>query len=244
MNGSPDNPCEHGVNEGRVKVKLRLRRPENEMDLFPFDQILDNMLHELCHFDHEDHDVNFYNLLDQLRKEWKELAAKGIPGAWGHLGGVSQQPHLASLLPSEPRRLGGNKTIMKALCPREAARMAAERRTLGVRNWCGGYVPGDTAKDGKGSSGKSHDLARPVSSVSSIHVSDSSVHAPDSSVQFPDSSVHVSDLTSPKRSHEWKCSSVKFLDGSKLQNYLFPLKILVGVVMFELVWESFKYLFC
>lgn len=74
-----------------------------------------------------------------------------LPGR--RLGGFSRQPPLSSLrqtalsaaenrarqgilLPSGPKRLGGDKTIMSALTPVQAAAMAAERRFQDDL-WCG-----------------------------------------------------------------------------------------------------------
>lgn len=66
---SPKNPALLGLNVGGgVHVKLRLRRPNRDWDFFPFDQVLDTMLHELCHNVHGPHNANFYTLWDQLRK--------------------------------------------------------------------------------------------------------------------------------------------------------------------------------
>lgn len=86
--------------------------------------------------------------------------AKGITGTSAgfdlpgrRLGGFSHQPpvsslrqsalaaaekraRLGSLLPSGPKRLGGDSTIMDALSPVQAAAMAAERR-LQDDIWCG-----------------------------------------------------------------------------------------------------------
>jgi len=86
--------------------------------------------------------------------------AKGITGAGQgfdlpgrRLGGYSRQPplpslrktaleaaekraRLGSLLPSGPKRIGGNSIIMKALSPAQAAAMAAEQR-LQDEIWCG-----------------------------------------------------------------------------------------------------------
>lgn len=151
-----------GLNVGAgVEVKLRLRRPDRELELefLPFDQVLDTMLHELCHNAHGPHNTSFYQLWDQLRKECEELMSKGLSGTGEgfdlpgkRLGGVSRQPPLSSLrktalaaaenrqrlntlLPSGPRRLGGDKNIMSALSPVQAAAMAAERR-LQDEIWC------------------------------------------------------------------------------------------------------------
>lgn len=160
----PKSPALLGLNVGAgVHVKLRLRRPNRDWDFFPFDQVLDTMLHELCHNIHGPHNANFYKLWDELRKECEELMTKGITGiAEGfdlpgrRLGGLSRQPSLPSLsslrkatlaaaenrarlgplLPSGPKRLGGDSTIMCALSPVQAAAMAAERR-LQDDIWCG-----------------------------------------------------------------------------------------------------------
>ncbi|XP_022937195.1 DNA-dependent metalloprotease WSS1-like isoform X3 [Cucurbita moschata] len=156
----PKNPALLGVNVGRgIHVKLRLRRPNRDGDFFPFNQVLDTMLHELCHNLHGPHNANFFKLWDGLRKECEELMAKGISGtAQGfdipgrRLGGnMHQSPlsslrksslvaaegrrRLRSLLPSGPKWLGGDSDIMVALSPVQAAAMAAERR-LQDDIWC------------------------------------------------------------------------------------------------------------
>ncbi|MCD7454683.1 hypothetical protein HAX54_025577 [Datura stramonium] len=157
----PPNPSLLGLNiGGGAEVKLRLRRPNNEWDFYPYAQILDTMLHELCHNEYGPHNADFYNLLDQIRKECEELMAKGITGTGQgfdlpgkRLGGFSRQPPLSSLrqkalaaaenrarvkvlLPSGPKRLGGDSSIKTALSPIQAAAMAAERR-LHDDLWCG-----------------------------------------------------------------------------------------------------------
>ncbi|XP_020277299.1 uncharacterized protein LOC109851528 isoform X1 [Asparagus officinalis] len=157
----PSNPTLLGLNVGGgVEVKLRLRRPKRDWDFFPFEQVLDTMLHELCHIQHGPHNAQFYKLWDELRVECEELVSKGITGtgqgfdARGQrLGGFTRQPPLSSLrqaaaaaavkrarngalLPSGPRRLGGDSEIMTALSPIQAAAMAAERR-MQDDLWCG-----------------------------------------------------------------------------------------------------------
>ncbi|KAK7387161.1 hypothetical protein VNO78_27713 [Psophocarpus tetragonolobus] len=157
----PSNPRLLGLNVGGgIHVKLRLRRPNRDLEFYPFDQVLDTMLHELCHNAHGPHNANFYKLWDELRKECEELMTKGITGAGEgfdlpgrRLGGYSRQPpisslrktaleaaekraQLRSLLPSGPKRLGGDSAIMKAFSPVQAAAMAAERR-LQDDLWCG-----------------------------------------------------------------------------------------------------------
>ncbi|KAK7325329.1 hypothetical protein VNO77_29491 [Canavalia gladiata] len=157
----PANPSLLGLNIGPgAEIKLRLRRPNSEWDFFPYEQILDTMLHELCHNEHGPHNAQFYNLLDEIRKECEELMVKEMSGTgrgfglYGRrLGGFSQQPPLSSLrqtalaaaesrahhralMPAGPRYLGGDNNIKSALSPIQAAAMAAERR-LHDDMWCG-----------------------------------------------------------------------------------------------------------
>lgn len=66
---SPKNPALLGLNVNHgVHVKLRLRRPNRDSEFYPFHQILDTMLHELCHNAHGPHNAVFYKLWDHLRK--------------------------------------------------------------------------------------------------------------------------------------------------------------------------------
>lgn len=156
----PPNPALLGLNiNGGAEVKLRLRRQNNEWDFFPYEQILDTMLHELCHNEYGPHNADFYNLLDEIRKECEELMAKGITGTGRgfdlpgrRLGGYSRQlppsalrqkalsaaekrSQMGTLLPSGPHRLGGDSSMKTALSPIQAAAMAAERR-LHDDLWC------------------------------------------------------------------------------------------------------------
>ncbi|PNX80346.1 DNA damage response protein wss1-like, partial [Trifolium pratense] len=69
LRNSPNNPALLGCNVGAgIEVKLRLRRPNRDSDFIPLDQVLDTMLHELCHNAHGPHNANFYKLWDELRK--------------------------------------------------------------------------------------------------------------------------------------------------------------------------------
>ncbi|KAL7604299.1 hypothetical protein Lser_V15G17759 [Lactuca serriola] len=157
----PPNPALLGLNiNGGAEVKLRLRRQNNEWDFFPYEQILDTMLHELCHNQYGPHNADFYNLLDEIRKECEELMAKGITGTGRgfdlpgrRLGGYFRQQQtpsslrqkalsaaqnraqMGTLLPSGPHRLGGDSSMKTALSPIQAAAMAAERR-LHDDLWC------------------------------------------------------------------------------------------------------------
>jgi hypothetical protein len=51
-----------------VEVKLRLRRAGRDHDFIPYNEVLDTMLHELCHNERGPHDAQFYKLWDELRK--------------------------------------------------------------------------------------------------------------------------------------------------------------------------------
>ncbi|XP_074282491.1 DNA-dependent metalloprotease WSS1-like [Silene latifolia] len=105
-----------GLNVGAgSEVKLSIRRPEDELEFYPYNEVVDIMLHELCHNAYSRHNASFYNLLDQLRQECEELIGMGIIGAG--------------------RRIGGDKSIMSALSPVEAAAMAAQRR-FQDEIWC------------------------------------------------------------------------------------------------------------
>ncbi|GER45983.1 zinc ion binding [Striga asiatica] len=156
----PKNPSLLGLNVGHgIHVKLRLRRAKSDLDFLPFHEVLDTMLHELCHNAHGSHNASFYKLWDELRKECEDLINKGISGEGRgfdlpgrRLGGTSRNPlsslrqsvltaaqnraRLASLMPPGPKKIGGDKTIMKTFNPAQAAVMAAGRR-MRDNIWCG-----------------------------------------------------------------------------------------------------------
>ncbi|KAL3734624.1 hypothetical protein ACJRO7_023901 [Eucalyptus globulus] len=130
-----------------VRVKLRFRGPNRDDHFYPYDQVLDTMLRELCHKVLGPHDVKFYKLWDEPRKECKMLTAKVITGTsqdfdlpGRRLGGSSKRPPisslrqtalaaaerravLGSLLPSGPWCLVADSSIM-VLSPAQAAAMA------------------------------------------------------------------------------------------------------------------------
>ncbi|KAL3614793.1 hypothetical protein CASFOL_040454 [Castilleja foliolosa] len=167
----PKNRSLLGLNVGAgVHVKLRLRRGNSDDDFLPFHEVLDTMLHELCHNAHGPHNASFYNLWDELRKECEDLIKKGISGEGQgfdlpgrRLGGALRKPlsslrqsaltaaqnraRVGSLLPSGPKKIGGDNSIMAALSPMQAAAMAAERR-LRDNLWCASEF-GDDATGGE-----------------------------------------------------------------------------------------------
>lgn len=199
----PQNPALLGLNVGGgVQVKLRLRRANRDWDFIPYDQVLDTMLHELCHNAHGPHNAAFYKLWDDIRKECEELMSKGITGTGEgfdctgrRLGGFSRQPplsslrgaaltaaenraRLASLLPSGPKRIGGDSGIMAALSPMQAAAMAAERR-MQDELWCGSQAFGIPIEE---ESSPDMSQALPLERCAGESLkrsSDSETHAPD-----------------------------------------------------------------
>lgn len=77
---SPPNPSLMGLNiDGGSEIKLRLRRQNNEWAFFPYEQILDTMLHELCHNEVGPHNADFYKLLEEIRK------VNGLSASLNHL---------------------------------------------------------------------------------------------------------------------------------------------------------------
>ncbi|KAJ4881951.1 zinc ion binding [Raphanus sativus] len=227
----PTNPRLLGVNVNRgVQVKLRLRRVNNDGDFISYHQVLDTMLHELCHNAHGPHNASFYKLWDELRKECEELMSKGITGTGQgfdvpgqRLGGFSRQPPLSSLrttaakaaekrvrsgnlLPSGPQRLGGDSSIMSHLTPIQAAAMAAERRFLDDI-WCGSQSSAEALDE------KENDCTEPVSvretctslNARSVKRSSSCSNATTNSSSSHQWGSHVIDLTE-EASFESRCT--------------------------------------
>ncbi|KAL8670423.1 MAG: hypothetical protein Q9168_005035 [Polycauliona sp. 1 TL-2023] len=106
-----------GLNWNRgQKICLRLRYPGDERQFLPLEQVVDTMLHELCHNVHGPHNEAFHNLWNQLRDEHESLLRKGYTGE-GFL--------------SEGRKLGGStQRIPKHEAQRRARAAAEKRRTL------------------------------------------------------------------------------------------------------------------
>ncbi|GAB1191938.1 WLM domain-containing protein [Aspergillus pseudonomiae] len=98
------------INKGQ-KICLRLRYPYDERQFLPLEQVVDTMLHELCHIVHGPHNREFHALWNQLRDEYEELLMKGYTGE-GFL--------------SEGKRLGGRRIPLHEV--RRQAKAAAEQR--------------------------------------------------------------------------------------------------------------------
>lgn len=166
----PGNPSLLGLNVGAgQEIRIRLRQQGRESEFIPYESLLGTMLHELAHNEHGPHDSKFYALLDEITKECEDLMAKGISGTGqgfdapgNRLGGYVHNPPVSdlrkaalaaaekrartgALMPSGPRRVGGDSVIMQALSPIQAAAMAAERR-LRDDLWCA--APDTRGEDG------------------------------------------------------------------------------------------------
>ncbi|KAL9602184.1 MAG: hypothetical protein Q9219_002048 [cf. Caloplaca sp. 3 TL-2023] len=103
-----------GLNWNRgQKICLRLRYPGDERQFLPLEQVVDTMLHELCHNVHGPHNEAFHNLWNQLRDEHEALIRKGYTGE-GFL--------------SEGRKLGGGTQRIPMHEAQRRARAAAEKR--------------------------------------------------------------------------------------------------------------------
>ncbi|KAL8694893.1 MAG: hypothetical protein Q9218_000557 [Villophora microphyllina] len=103
-----------GLNWNRgQKICLRLRYPGDERQFLPLEQVVDTMLHELCHNVHGPHNEAFHNLWNQLRDEHESLIRKGYTGE-GFL--------------SAGHKLGGSTRRIPMHEAQRRARAAAEKR--------------------------------------------------------------------------------------------------------------------
>ena len=125
-----------GLNTNRGdRIDLRLRYPGDDTQFLPLEEVLDTMLHELCHIVHGPHDRHFHALWAKLRDEQEALISKGYSGE-GFLG--------------KGERLGGQRIPMQEM--RRRARVAAEQRAVrnknsGSRLGGAGVLRGQNARD-------------------------------------------------------------------------------------------------
>lgn len=159
----PDQTNLLGLNiNGGQKIQLRLRYPGDSNQFLPLEDVLDTMLHELCHNVVGPHNAEFHALWDQLRDEQQALARKGYTGE-GFLGrgqqvGGRRLPlHEASRLArqaAEQRRLAaerakgsgqrlGGMGIVRGQDPRQVIADAVERRLRIERGCASGTAAGD-----------------------------------------------------------------------------------------------------
>ncbi|KAJ9227431.1 hypothetical protein DTO169C6_72 [Paecilomyces variotii] len=112
------------------KICLRLRHPSDERQFLGLEEVVDTMLHELCHNNIGPHNSEFHKLWDQLRDEYTTLKIRGYTGE-GFL--------------SEGKRLGGRRIPMDEA--RRLARANAEKRR-GLYAGSGQKVGGAPVKRG------------------------------------------------------------------------------------------------
>lgn len=150
-----------GLNEGSGNghscdcIKIRLRSNNNRKEFLHIEELIDTMLHELCHIVIGPHSKEFHDLWNSLRKEWEENQAKGINGEIGAgIGGIKldysrnnvttlcearkkaadaaeTRKRNFELLGSTPKKVGGTKTN---ITPKEAAREAALLRSFSINS--------------------------------------------------------------------------------------------------------------
>lgn len=149
------------INHGQ-KINLRLRYPGDSNQFLPFEQVLDTMLHELCHNAIGPHNQQFHALWDQLRDEQESLMRKGYTGEGflgrgQALGGRRLPLHEASRLArqaAEQRRIAaerakgsgqrlGGSGIMRGQDARQIIADAVERRIRIERGCASGTEMGD-----------------------------------------------------------------------------------------------------
>ncbi|KAK5106316.1 hypothetical protein LTS08_000434 [Lithohypha guttulata] len=149
------------INHGQ-KIQLRLRYPGDQNQFLPIDQVLDTMLHELCHNAIGPHNEQFHALWDQLRDEQQSLVRKGYTGEGflgngRSLGGRRMPLHEASRLARQAaeerkkaaerargsgQRLGG-MGIMRGQDARQIIADAVERRIRIEKGCASGTAMGD-----------------------------------------------------------------------------------------------------
>jgi DNA-dependent metalloprotease WSS1 len=114
----PEEPNLLGLNINRgQKICIRLRYPGDERQFLPVEDVVDTMLHELCHNVHGPHDEPFHALWNQLRDEHEALVRKGYTGE-GFL--------------SEGKKLGGSGYLPMHEARRRARAAAEKRKALTV----------------------------------------------------------------------------------------------------------------
>ena len=78
----PDDPCYLGCHDTNKekgdKINLRLREPENSDIFLPFEEILETLLHEICHCEIGPHNDKFKALLKTLLVGMKKLGFSRI----------------------------------------------------------------------------------------------------------------------------------------------------------------------
>ncbi|KAG6975734.1 hypothetical protein JG688_00002107 [Phytophthora aleatoria] len=147
------------VNRG-AKIYVRLRPKRTPESFYPYEALLETLLHELTHMVHGPHNEAFYQYLEELKQEMEALMVRGLVGEEGVRfadAGVGQ-------------RLGGNNISVPI---RVAAVLAAKWREqynslLGVQTRASHEVLGiDSSDEDEGSTTGSDGDSRQQASSSS-----------------------------------------------------------------------------
>ncbi|KAJ9615668.1 hypothetical protein H2200_001744 [Cladophialophora chaetospira] len=156
----PDEANLLGLNTNRGEIiHVRLRYPGDDSQFLPFENVVDTMLHELCHIVIGPHNSAFNALWDKLRDEHEALLRKGYTGE-GFLGkgnrvggrsiprselqrqaraAAERRGRNATLAQNSGTKLGG-QGIARGQNAREIIAAAAERRNR-VNKGCGSAAP-------------------------------------------------------------------------------------------------------
>eukprot|EP01134_Creolimax_fragrantissima_P007296 CFRG7296T1 len=221
----PKSPNLLGLNVNRgQEIRIRLRPANDPERFYPYEHLLDTMLHELVHNVHGPHDVKFYKLLEVIRVECKKWMDKGFTGATGFdtvgkkLGGPrwcnpsEAEKHRVMELAALKRRqntlymngvrLGGNTNLQSAgRTPSELAAWAAEKR-MKDNLWCGGEC-NDATEEGNQSVNSSGANLNEVAEASVTNLPQSSL-SPRRTVTQPRRHTHTAGPMStrvPTRTH-------------------------------------------
>mmetsp|Transcript_16692 Transcript_16692/g.21890 ORF Transcript_16692/g.21890 Transcript_16692/m.21890 type:complete len:273 (-) Transcript_16692:1307-2125(-) len=119
----PKNKSLLGLNVNRgSKIMIRLRNDSKSSNFKCYDELMDTMLHELCHIKVGPHSAKFYALWDELRKDYAVLVSKNITG---------KSDILLPAFSGNGNKLGGrnirNSQLSKSKV-RDLASQAAEKR--------------------------------------------------------------------------------------------------------------------
>ncbi|KAF1784676.1 WLM domain [Phytophthora cactorum] len=102
------------VNRG-AKIYVRLRPKRTPESFYPYEALLETLLHELTHMVHGPHNEAFYQYLEELKQEMEALMVRGLVG----------EEDIRFADAGAGQRLGGNNISVPI---RVAAVLAAKRR--------------------------------------------------------------------------------------------------------------------
>uniref|UniRef100_A0A7S3A0P2 Uncharacterized protein n=1 Tax=Rhodosorus marinus TaxID=101924 RepID=A0A7S3A0P2_9RHOD len=137
-----DPVCVLGLNVNKgAEIQIRLRT-DDLRGFRTYYKLLDVVFHELSHNVHSDHNREFYDLMNQLKREAKELDWTQSTGRTIVTGRRGSAPEFApapdddfspDYESEEPLALGGSSSVQRALTARQAAVQAAEARMIATK---------------------------------------------------------------------------------------------------------------